>query len=153
HPVATAPGSVLCAASTKPLAVVAWVGPGPFLLTFTGHCPYNDPRAPSDAAPRAGQVKKGRPPMKAVAVTPGKNNSARLLDVPSPAPSDREVLVKVLRVGQCGTDTEIAEGLMGVAPPGEEFLILGHEGLGVVTAVGSAVREFQPGDYVVATVR
>src|SRR5262249_14904221 len=68
-------------------------------------------------------------------------------------PSSHEVLIKTLCVGQCGTDTEIAEGLMGQAPPGQEVLILGHESFGVVEAVGSGVNGLQPGDYVVATVR
>src|SRR3989442_1150635 len=41
----------------------------------------------------------------------------------------------------------------GPAPPGYDFLVLGHESFGRVEAVGSNVSELQPGDYVVATVR
>jgi threonine dehydrogenase-like Zn-dependent dehydrogenase len=63
------------------------------------------------------------------------------------------VLVRVLRVGVDGTDKEINAAEYGQAPPGYDFLVIGHEGFGRVEAVGSAVTEFRPGDYVVATVR
>src|SRR5436309_15490712 len=95
--------------------------------------------------------------MKAVAVTPGKPNSARLVELEAPSltevPNGRGVFVKVLRVGVDGTDKEINAAEYGGAPPGYDFLVLGHESLGRVEAVGPAVTELQPGDYVVATVR
>ena len=52
-----------------------------------------------------------------------------------------------------GTDHEINAGEYGAAPPGFDFLILGHESLGVVQEVGSNVTEVSPGDQVVAIVR
>lgn len=61
--------------------------------------------------------------------------------------------MKVLRVGVDGTDKEINNAEYGAAPEGEDFLVIGHEGFGVVEAVGPAVNELKPGDYVVATVR
>jgi glucose 1-dehydrogenase len=61
--------------------------------------------------------------------------------------------VKVLRVGLCGTDAEINHGLYGNAPEGSEFLILGHENLGVVEEVGKNVKGWKAGDLVVSTVR
>ena len=68
--------------------------------------------------------------MKAVAVYPGKPNSAHLRDIPTPTlediPDGRGVLVKVLRVGLDGTDREIDAGEYGIAPPGSDYLILGH---------------------------
>ncbi|MGH7574520.1 MAG: glucose 1-dehydrogenase [Longimicrobiales bacterium] len=95
--------------------------------------------------------------MKAVAVSPGKAGSVHLVDVAKPSVDDvangRGVLVKVLRVGVDGTDKEINDALYGQAPPGSDFLIIGHESLGVVEAVGGNVTELEPGDYVVATVR
>jgi threonine dehydrogenase-like Zn-dependent dehydrogenase len=95
--------------------------------------------------------------MKAIAVLPGKPNSVHLADLPKPAvtdvPDGRGVLVKVLRVGVDGTDKEINAAEYGAAPPGYDFLVLGHEGFGRVEAVGPRVTEVQPGDYVVATVR
>jgi threonine dehydrogenase-like Zn-dependent dehydrogenase len=95
--------------------------------------------------------------MKAVAVTPGKPNSAHLTDLPKPSAADvpggRGVLVKVLRVGVDGTDREINDAEYGAAPRGDDFLIIGHEGFGRVEAVGPQVSFLRPGDYVVATVR
>lgn len=90
--------------------------------------------------------------MKAVAVTPGKPESARLIDVPPPVPDRHEVLVRVMQVGIDGTDMEINEGLYGEAPPGSDYLIMGHESLGVVESAPPN-SGFEPGDLVVATVR
>jgi threonine dehydrogenase-like Zn-dependent dehydrogenase len=95
--------------------------------------------------------------MKAIAVLPGQPNSVHLADLPKPAvtdvPDGRGVLVKVLRVGIDGTDKEINAAEYGAAPPGYNFLVIGHEGFGRVEAVGPRVTEVRPGDYVVATVR
>jgi threonine dehydrogenase-like Zn-dependent dehydrogenase len=95
--------------------------------------------------------------MKAIAVYPGKADSVHVRDVPAPAlgdvPNGRGVLVKILRVGVDGTDREIIAAEYGAAPDGCDFLILGHESFGRVEAVGESVREFAPGDYVVAVVR
>src|ERR687884_1275116 len=95
--------------------------------------------------------------MKAIAVFPGKPNSVHLAQIPKPmvtdVPNGRGVLVKVLRVGVDGTDKEINMAEYGAAPPGDDFLVLGHESFGRVEAVGENVTEFTPGDYVVATVR
>ncbi len=93
--------------------------------------------------------------MKAVAVIPGKPNSIHLREVAKPALNGaaQGVLVKVLRVGIDGTDKEINAAEYGAAPPGDDFLILGHESFGVVESVGPGVADFQPGDYVVASVR
>src|SRR5881409_1672364 len=95
--------------------------------------------------------------MKAIAVFPGKPNSVHLAELSKPSlndiPNGRGVLVKVLRVGVDGTDKEINAAEYGAAPPGYDFLVLGHESFGRVEAVGSNVNELQPGDYVVATVR
>ena len=95
--------------------------------------------------------------MKAISVFPGKPNSVHLADAPKPdidqIPNGRGVLVKVLRVGVDGTDKEINAAEYGAAPPGFDYLIIGHEGFGQVEAVGPNVTEFKAGDYVVATVR
>src|SRR5215469_13724802 len=95
--------------------------------------------------------------MKAVAVFPGQVNSAHLADLEPPdvrsVPDGRGVLVKVLRVGVDGTDKEINAAEYGAAPPGYDFLVIGHEGFGQVEAVGANVTELKPGDFVVATVR
>src|SRR4051795_6603609 len=95
--------------------------------------------------------------MKAIAVIPGRPNSVHLAELAKPSLSDvpdgRGVLVKVLRVGVDGTDKEINAAEYGAAPPGYEFLVIGHEGFGIVEEVAEGVTEFKRGDYVVATVR
>jgi threonine dehydrogenase-like Zn-dependent dehydrogenase len=64
------------------------------------------------------------------------------------------VLVRVLRVGVDGTDKEINAAEYGAAPPGDDFLIIGHENFGVVEEVGPNVPDtIRPGTYVVASVR
>jgi threonine dehydrogenase-like Zn-dependent dehydrogenase len=95
--------------------------------------------------------------MKAIAVRPGKPDSVHLAELTKPSLSDvaggRGVLVRVLRVGVDGTDREINAAEYGQAPEGYDFLVVGHEGLGRVEAVGPNVGFLRPGDYVVATVR
>jgi glucose 1-dehydrogenase len=95
--------------------------------------------------------------MKAIAVLPGTSDSVHLAELEKPTvddvPNGRGVLVRVLRVGIDGTDKEINAAEYGIAPKGYEFLVLGHESFGQVEEVGPNVREFKPGDYVVATVR
>jgi alcohol dehydrogenase len=59
------------------------------------------------------------------------------------APTD--AIVKVTRTTICGTDLHILKGDVPTCQPGR---ILGHEGVGVVDLVGSAVTEFKPGDRV-----
>ena len=95
--------------------------------------------------------------MRAVAVIPGTPNSIHLRDVPMPHVDDiaggRGVLVRVLRVGVDGTDKEINAAEYGMAPPGDAYLILGHECFGVVEEAGPDVTELRVGDHVAASVR
>lgn len=95
--------------------------------------------------------------MKAIAVTPGKPNSVHQREIPKPdinsIPDGKGIRVKVLKVGVDATDREINEALYGNAPPGNDYLVLGHECFGRVEEVGPNVRRVKPGDYVTATVR
>src|SRR6266496_6523496 len=96
--------------------------------------------------------------MRAIAVHPGQPNSMHLRNIPEPEVSDvpdgRGVKVKVLRVGVDGTDKEINAAEYGAAPPGDDYLITGHESFGQVVAVGPNVpTTIRPGTYVVASVR
>lgn len=91
--------------------------------------------------------------LKAVAVYP-KDHRLDIADVPAPSLREPdEVLVRILEVGLCGTDREIATFEYGSPPPGSEYLVMGHEGLGEVLEVGSGVQRLKPGDLVVPTVR
>lgn len=95
--------------------------------------------------------------MKAIAVIPGKRGSIHVREVPKPQIGQvaigRGVLVKLIRVGVDGTDKEINAAEYGAPPPGDDYLILGHENFGRVEEVGPSVSEFAVGDYVVASVR
>jgi threonine dehydrogenase-like Zn-dependent dehydrogenase len=75
------------------------------------------------------------------------------LEVERPEPGPGEVLVRAVRVGVCGTDREIIESGEARVPEGDEFLILGHEALGRVEAVGEGVDAVAPGQLVAPTVR
>lgn len=91
--------------------------------------------------------------MKAVAVFPHEQELS-LVDEPEPSlvrPND--VLMRVHRVGVCGTDREICSFEYGVPPAGSSHLVLGHEAIAEVLDVGRAVTRFKRGDYVVPMVR
>lgn len=91
--------------------------------------------------------------MKAITVTPGVTGSLALKEVPEPVPRRGELLLRVQRVGVCGTDMDIVNGFYGEAPAGSPYLILGHESLSRVEGIGAGVRGFKKGDLVVPTVR
>lgn len=59
------------------------------------------------------------------------------------APTD--AIVKMTRTTICGTDLHILKGDVPSCQPGR---ILGHEGVGVVDAIGASVTAFKPGDHV-----
>ena len=74
---------------------------------------------------------------------PGQKN---LEDRPKPTiklPTD--AVVKVTKTTICGTDLHILKGDVPTCKPGT---VLGHEGVGVIDAVGSGVTVFKPGDKV-----
>ncbi|NUQ89115.1 MAG: glutathione-dependent formaldehyde dehydrogenase [Glycomyces artemisiae] len=71
----------------------------------------------------------------------------RLDEVPDPAVEEpTDAVVRITRSAICGTDLHMVRGTMPGMVPGT---ILGHEAVGVVEEVGSAVRGFRPGDRVV----
>jgi aryl-alcohol dehydrogenase len=67
------------------------------------------------------------------------------LTIDDPRPD--EVLVRFTATGLCHTDLEVAAGRLPTPFP----VVAGHEGAGVIEAVGSAVTGFRPGDRVVAS--
>src|SRR5438067_713783 len=90
--------------------------------------------------------------MRAITVTPGVAHSARLEEIPEPPLSDGAILVRTRALGVCGTDREILSGAYGSAPPGQRYLVLGHESFGVVEAAPPRCG-LTPGDLVVGIVR
>ena len=73
--------------------------------------------------------------MRAIAITPGQRD-LRIIERPEPAiRSDLDVKMRIVRVGICGTDREEAAGGRARAPDGYGDLVIGHEMLGVTTAV------------------
>lgn len=73
----------------------------------------------------------------------GRPLSIRTVDDPTPAPD--QVILTVENAGICGSDLHVTEAAH--TPPG---LILGHEFAGTISAVGSAVTGWKPGDRVTA---
>jgi propanol-preferring alcohol dehydrogenase len=67
-------------------------------------------------------------------------------EVPIPTPGPGEVLVRIVATGVCHTDLHAVDGDWPVkpAPP----FIPGHEGAGIVAAVGSGVSRLKEGDAV-----
>lgn len=59
-------------------------------------------------------------------------------------PREDEALIKISSCGICGTDRTMIHGIAPFPAPG----VLGHEGAGVVEAVGSRVTLVKPGDRV-----
>ncbi|MGF6709165.1 threonine dehydrogenase-like Zn-dependent dehydrogenase [Luteibacter sp. W1I16] len=71
----------------------------------------------------------------------------RLDDVPEPSiESDTDAIVRLTSSAICGTDLHFIRGTMAGVEPGT---ILGHEGVGVVEALGDGVRNLEVGDRVV----
>lgn len=70
----------------------------------------------------------------------------RLDDVAEPRIEQQtDAIVKITASAICGTDLHMVRGTMSGMRPGT---ILGHEGVGTVEEVGTAVRNFKPGDRV-----
>ena len=68
-------------------------------------------------------------------------------ETPRPAiQNPTDAIVRITTSTICGTDLHILKGDLPSVTPGR---ILGHEGIGVVTEVGTAVTAFHPGDRVI----
>lgn len=69
------------------------------------------------------------------------------------APGAGEVLLKIAEVGVCATDRELARFRFGAPPAGESVMVLGHEALARVEAVGADVEGIEPGMWVAPMIR
>jgi S-(hydroxymethyl)glutathione dehydrogenase/alcohol dehydrogenase len=65
------------------------------------------------------------------------------LEIAALAPGD--VLVRIKASGLCHTDLEVIQGSLAYPLP----IVLGHEGAGIVEAVGGDVTQVKPGDHVI----
>ena len=80
-----------------------------------------------------------------VAIFKGAGRGLAIEDRPIPIPKAGEVLVRVHRVGVCGSDLHATEGDCPLAAPGS---ILGHEFCGEVVALGPGVTRLKVSDRV-----
>lgn len=62
--------------------------------------------------------------------------------------TDTDIVIKVSASTICGTDLHVVNGGVDTAAPG---VVLGHEATGIITEVGSAVRDLSVGDRVLAS--
>jgi threonine 3-dehydrogenase len=71
-----------------------------------------------------------------------------LEQVPVPESGINDVLIRVLQTGICGTDLHIYNWDPWAQRTIHTPLIIGHEFVGVIEAVGHNVKDFKPGDIV-----
>jgi aryl-alcohol dehydrogenase len=79
-----------------------------------------------------------------VAVAVAKDQDFEFRHVEIDSPKNNEVLIRTLASGICHTDMLLRDGLMGVSLPA----VPGHEGAGIIVAVGPVVKTLKVGDYV-----
>ncbi|HEX5139872.1 MAG TPA: alcohol dehydrogenase catalytic domain-containing protein, partial [Dehalococcoidia bacterium] len=65
-------------------------------------------------------------------------------------PQSHEVLVRTVATGVCHSDLHVIDGNTRREALTDPSIVLGHEGAGIVEAVGDAVTYVKPGDHVVA---
>ncbi len=75
------------------------------------------------------------------------NGPMSVEDVTPADPGPRDVIVHITASGVCHSDLHVISGALPMPPPA----ILGHEGCGVVEAVGSEVTRVQLGDRVIGS--
>lgn len=68
-----------------------------------------------------------------------------LTELPDPAADGRNLRIKVLACGVCHTESDEIEGRL---PPPQLPIVLGHQIVGRVEAIGPEVTRFQPGERV-----
>jgi aryl-alcohol dehydrogenase len=90
-----------------------------------------------NGASSSGQIK--------VAVVRQKGGPFQLESVTLGPPRPDEVLVRIVATGMCHTDLVARDQFLPVPQP----IVLGHEGAGIVEAIGADVKEVVPGDHVV----
>jgi S-(hydroxymethyl)glutathione dehydrogenase / alcohol dehydrogenase len=79
------------------------------------------------------------------AVFEGAGKPLTILDLELPEPGPNDVVVRMTACGVCHTDRHVAGGGFPQPPP----IVLGHEGAGIVEAIGANVSSVVPGDIVI----
>jgi threonine dehydrogenase-like Zn-dependent dehydrogenase len=72
-------------------------------------------------------------------------NELRIEEVPKPVPRAGEAVIRIAATTICGTDVHIVKGEYAVKPG----LILGHEPVGVIDALGDGLEEYTVGQRVI----
>jgi hypothetical protein len=102
----------------------------------TGHSPANA-QAPTGMLPSENALE-----MRACVLRePGRPVAVETVTLAPPRKG--EVLVRVAAAGVCHSDVHLADGRLG---DGRWPMVLGHEGAGIVEAVGEDVTGLAPGD-------
>ncbi len=92
--------------------------------------------------------------MRAFAISEGGNPELSELDLPTPTPQGTEILLRVVRSGVCHTDTHLRAGYYDLGRRGHMRLtdrgipyplVMGHEVVGVVEAVGPDTSDVEVG--------
>lgn len=78
----------------------------------------------------------------AVVEEPGKDYEIQHVTLQEP--TGKDILVKIVATGICGSDFNVRQGSAVPTPN-----VLGHEGAGIVEAIGDQVTEVEVGDHVV----
>src|SRR5438067_5829528 len=158
------PGTAGCSSSTRTSSSglsSSYESSRPCLTSFGRHAdrPPHVVRAAADPlasfhAPRtAGNHPPGRRVMKAFVVECYGTDGLRAADVPEPEVGDADVLVKVRAASINPLDKMVRNGEFKQLLKYRTPFVLGHDVAGVVTRVGSAVRDFRVGDEVYARPR
>ncbi|GAA5083846.1 S-(hydroxymethyl)glutathione dehydrogenase/alcohol dehydrogenase [Thermocatellispora tengchongensis] len=79
------------------------------------------------------------------AVHDGRGDKLAIREIQVADPGPGEVLVRIAASGVCGSDRHVLDGEWTLPTP----TVMGHEGAGIVEAVGSGVTDVAPGDSVI----
>ena len=85
-------------------------------------------------------------------IVPAAGEQPRLSDIPVPAVTDGQVLVRVKAAGLNALDNIIATGMMAGMLPYQYPVVIGRDAAGVVEAVGRGVDHVRAGDEVLGQV-
>jgi len=81
------------------------------------------------------------------AVMWGSSGNFEITELDLDPPKDNEVLVRYEYAGLCHSDEHLRHGDLTINPP----MVGGHEGSGVIEAVGPGVRDLKPGDHFISS--